>query len=282
VQTDGDGVRIRLSNRYGLRRARGRVVTVGVVRQEPSADLVGGQAGRSDLRRSGRHEHPAYSDVVSDPVALPVTHGAFVAVSLFLPRIPSVMISEHQNALQTSYLSVPGDHSGDGDGAAFTEQLTAWPVLSGIDVHTTRPATSVLVLGDSITDGLGTPQDGDQRWTDALVAHLAPPGQTPATTVVNGGIAGNELLSDAPDSTGDSPQRRLSWEVPSGAGDVILEIGNNDVRQGRSAQEIIDGLTRFAGAAKARGLRVFLTTITPSNPGPPDTAPRPRTRSGRR
>ena len=85
--------------------------------------------------------------------------------------------------------------------------------------------------------------------------------------MVNGGISGNELLSDAPDETGDSPLRRLSWELPAGAGDVILEIGNNDIKQGRSAQQIIDGLTRFAGAAKARGVRVFLTTITPTNPG---------------
>jgi lysophospholipase L1-like esterase len=274
VQTDGDSVRVRLSNRYGYDSLEIGSVTVGVARQDassgaPSADLVNGQAAAGTFGDQPATSIPADNDVVSDPVALPVTHGSLVAVSLFLPRMPSVMISEHQNALQTSYLSVPGDHAGDGGGGAFTKQLTSWPVLTGIDVHTTQPTNSVLVLGDSITDGVGTALDRDQRWTDALVAHLTPPSQSPQTTVVNGGISGNELLSDAPDETGDSPLRRLSWELPAGAGDVILEIGNNDIKQGRSAQQIIDGLTRFAGAAKARGVRVFFTTITPTNLGTP-------------
>jgi lysophospholipase L1-like esterase len=269
VQTDGDGVRIRLSNRYGYDALEIGSMTVGVAPQDPapSAGLVDGHAAAVTFGDQPATSIPAYSDVVSDPVAFPVTHGTLVAVSLFLPRIPSVMISEHQTALQTSFLSVPGDHTADGGGGAFTKQLTSWPVLTGIDVHTTQPTNSVLVLGDSITDGLGTAQDRDQRWTDALVVHLAPSGQVPQTTVVNGGISGNELLSNAPDETGDSPLRRLSWELPAGAGDVILEIGNNDIKQGRSAQQIIDGLTRFTGAVKARGVRVFLTTITPANPG---------------
>ena len=275
VQTDGDGVRIRLSNRYGYDALEIGSMTVGVAPQDPapSAGLVDGQAAAVTFGEQPATSIPAYSDVVSDPVTLPVTHGTLVAVSLFLPRMPSVTISEHQTALQTSFLSVPGNHTADGDGGAFTKQLTSWPVLTGIDVHTTRPTNSVLVLGDSITDGLGTAQDRDQRWTDALVAHLAPSGQVPQTTVVNGGMSGNELLSDAPDETGDSPLRRLSWELPAGAGDVILEIGNNDIKQGRSTQQIIDGLTRFAGAAKARGVRVLPPRSLPRTRGWPGTDP---------
>lgn len=273
VQADGDSLRIRLSNRYGYDPLEVGSVTVGVARQDSSsptasAGLVNGRAAAVTFDDQPATSVPAYNEIVSDPVSLPVSRGTLVAVSLYLPR-PAVMISEHQNALQTSYLSVPGDYTGEGEGGAFTTQLTSWPVLTGIDVYTTRPTNSVLLLGDSITDGVGTAQDRDQRWSDALLERLTPPGRSPTTTVINGGIAGNELLSDAPDRTGDSPARRLSWELPAGASDVILEIGNNDIRQGRSAQEIIDGLTRFAGAARARGVRVFLTTITPATPGTP-------------
>ncbi len=142
-------------------------------------------------------------------------------------------------------------------------------MLTGLEVHTARPTNSVLVMGDSITDGLGTPEDRDQRWPDALLERLTPPGQSPTTTVINGGISGNELLSDASDRTGDSPGKRLSWELPVGVTDVILQIGNNDIAAGRSAAQIIDGLTGFVGEAKAKGVRVFLTTVTPVTPGMP-------------
>jgi lysophospholipase L1-like esterase len=273
VQADGDSLRIRLSNRYGFDPLQVDSATVGVAQQDqtsttPSAELRNGRAVPVTFNGQQETSIPAYNEILSDPVALPVTHGTLVAVSLYLPR-PAVMISEHENALQTSFLSVPGDHAADGDGSAFTTTLTSWPVLTGIEVQMTRPTNSLLVLGDSITDGVGTEQDRNQRWTDALLVHLTPTGRPPSTTVINGGIAGNELLSDAPDRTGDSPARRLSWELPAGATDVILEIGNNDIRQGRSAQEIINGMSRFAEEAKARGLRVFLATVTPATPGTP-------------
>ncbi len=271
VQTDGDSVRVRLSNRYGFDPLDVGSVTVGVARADPdsataSADLVDGRSLPVTFAGSQATAIPAYSEIDSDPVPMTVAHGTYLAVSMYLPR-PAVMISEHQSALQTSYLSAPGDHTHDGTAGAFTTQLTSWPVLTGLAVHTARPANSVLVMGDSITDGLGTPENRDQRWPDALLMRLTSPGQSPTTTVINGGIAGNELLSDASDRTGDSPGTRLSWELPAGATDVILQIGNNDIAAGRSAAQIIDGLTRFAGEARARGVRVFLTTITPVTPG---------------
>jgi lysophospholipase L1-like esterase len=271
VQTDGDSVRVRLSNRYGFDPLAVASVTVGVAEEDEdsttaAADLVDGQALPVTFGGKQATAIPAYSEIDSDPVPMTTVHGMNLAVSLYLPN-PAVMISEHEAALQTSYLSVPGDHTHDGTGNAFISRLTSWPVLTGLAVHTARPTNSVLVMGDSITDGLGTPQDRNQRWPDALLEHLTVPGQPPTTTVINGGISGNELLLDASDRTGDSPGKRLSWELPVGATDVILAIGNNDIAAGRSAPEIVDGLTKFAGGARAKGVRVFLTTITPVTPG---------------
>ena len=56
-----------------------------------------------------------------------------------------------------------------------------------------------------------------------------------------------------------------------GTTDVVLHIGTNDIAAGRDGREIIDGLVRFAGLARAAGKRVFLTTITPSDAGPHGT-----------
>ncbi|MFC7660562.1 GDSL-type esterase/lipase family protein [Pseudonocardia benzenivorans] len=64
-----------------------------------------------------------------------------------------------------------------------------------------------------------------------------------------------------------------------GVTDVVLHIGTNDIAEGRAADQIEAGLVRFADQARAAGLRVFLTTITPSRTGPRGTAAGQATRT---
>jgi lysophospholipase L1-like esterase len=86
-------------------------------------------------------------------------------------------------------------------------------------------------------------------------------------TVLNAGISRNELLADG--VGGRPPQARFAGDVTGalGATDVVLNIGTNDIAEGRDAAAIEAGLVRFADAAQAAGKRVFLTTITPSTAG---------------
>ena len=65
-----------------------------------------------------------------------------------------------------------------------------------------------------------------------------------------------------------------------GATDVVLHIGTNDIAAGRNGQEIVGGLVRFTGLARAAGKRVFLTTITPSDAGPHGSARAAAVRDG--
>ena len=268
VQSDGDGVRIMLSNRYGKDPLTIGAATVGVARETPfvtpvAADLV---AHRSvPVLFSGRPttQIPPGQEVLSDPVTINVALHDPVAVSLFLPG-PIYMVSEQDTAMQTSYLSGPGDFTADGTAAPFTKRLEGWPVLTGVEVHAPRPMSTVLLMGDSLAAGVGSALDANQRWSDALADKLTPLGGSARTTVINGGIAGNELLADGANSIGDAPGTRLRSDLPPGVTDVILEIGNNDIAKGKSAVEITDGLTRFARDVRARGINVFLTTVTPS------------------
>ena len=59
----------------------------------------------------------------------------------------------------------------------------------------------------------------------------------------------------------------------AGATDVVLHIGTNDIAAGRSVDEITAGLQHFADRARGIGMRVFLTTITPSRTGAHGTRP---------
>jgi lysophospholipase L1-like esterase len=261
----GSQVRLVLSNRYGAQPLELRSVSVAPAGAGPEL------AGKPVLARFGglaSARVPARGQVLSDPVDLPVSATGSLAVSMFVVGKVAT-VAEHPWAMRTSYLSDPGDHAGSVDGAAFRYPVNSWLILTGIDVRAPRATNAVALVGDSITDGVGSSLNADHRLSDNLSDRLTSLGGQETMSVLNAGIAGNQLLVDAPEKVGESALSRLSWEVAGrpGVTDVILHAGTNDLAAGASAQDVISGMTRFAERAHNAGLRVFLTTITPANGG---------------
>jgi lysophospholipase L1-like esterase len=265
-QVSGSEVRLRLSNAYGATPLAVGAVTA--ARSDGAAGLILGTARPVPFDGQQAVVIPAGGEVVSDAVPLVVEAGSPLAVSLFLPVVPQVL-TQHW-AMQAAYLSGPGD-STFGDATAFGSQLPSSVVLTGIDVHATRPVNSVVAVGDSITDGLGAAPG--ESWPDVLGTRLVDAGGPTTMAVLGAGISGNRLLADSGPQQGDVPLDRFDRDVAAagGATDVVLHIGTNDIAAGRSAADIAGGLQRFAEHARAAGKRVFLTTVTPSETGPHGT-----------
>lgn len=257
-QATGTELRVRVSNRFGAVPLVVGSASVGLA--AAGADLVPGSGRPVTFGGQAGAVVPAGAEWASDPVRFVAERGRAVAVSLFLPTAPE-LVSLHPVALATSYVSEPGSAVDDPSGAAFTRPVTSWAVVSGLDVLTPRAEHAVVLVGDSITDGVGA-TDGT-RWSDALSSRL-----TGATTmpVLNAGIAANQLVAGV---SGQAPADRYATDVADvpGATDVVLHIGTNDLAAGRSAAEVTAGLAAYADRARADGRRVFLTTITPSNAG---------------
>jgi lysophospholipase L1-like esterase len=258
----GSRVRVRFSNAYGT-----SPLTVGstwAARSDGAGGQVPGTARPVAFDGATGVTIPAGGQAWSDPVPVVAEVGVPLAVSLVLVDAPPVLTG-HAVALQTSYL----------DGAA----LESWLVLTGVDVQAPRPVNAVVAVGDSITDGVGSPIDADERWSDALAARLSAEGGATDMAVLNAGISRNRLLADDP-ADGDAPLARFGRDVTgaSGATDVVLHIGTNDVAAGAGAAAIVAGMRQFAERARAAGRRVFLTTITPSTSGPHGTTAATATR----
>ncbi|MBW0119421.1 GDSL-type esterase/lipase family protein, partial [Pseudonocardia abyssalis] len=260
-QVTGSQVRVRLSNAYGTTPMQ--IGTVSAAWSDGAAGLVPGTMRPVAFGGvSGVMVAPG-AEVVSDPVALVAEVGRPLAVSLFLVTPPDVL-TQHGVALQTSYLSRPGDAALVDDGSAFDTPVTSWMVLTGVDVLAPRPVNTVVTIGDSITDGVGA--GPGERWSDALAQRLTGVGGPAVMSVLNSGISRNQLLTDDPLLDGDSPLARYDRDVGA-VSDVVLHIGTNDIAAGRKADEIVAGMVRFAERAHAGGTRVVLTTITPSAAG---------------
>ncbi len=212
---------------------------------------------------------PAGAQAYSDPLGFAVPAGGDLLVSFHLPGTVTAA-PVHRLAQQRSYVSEPGDHAADGSAAAYTSVITGWPLLAGVDVG--GGPGSVVLLGDSVTDGDKSTVDANRRWPDVLAGRLLGQSDVPRYGVLNQGISGNRVVTDrypgdgvSADTAGVSALHRFDRDVlaqPSARTAVVFE-GVNDLRWGASAQQVIAGLREIAARGHARGLRMLAATILP-------------------
>ncbi|MGI8815424.1 MAG: hypothetical protein ACR2G2_09140 [Pseudonocardia sp.] len=183
----GAEVRLVLSNRYGAEPLDLRSVSVGPAAGGP---VLAGKPVPVTFDRLSTGQIPARGMLVSDAVPLEVTRDSTLAVSMFLPGRPA-MVSEHPWAMTTSFVSDPGDVAASTDGTRFTHPTNSWLVLTGLDVRTPKATNAVVIMGDSITDGMGSSRNADRRLSDDISDKLAALGGGREMSVLNAGIAGN-------------------------------------------------------------------------------------------
>ncbi|MGH6793228.1 MAG: arylesterase [Methyloceanibacter sp.] len=134
--------------------------------------------------------------------------------------------------------------------ASFLFAIASLPTLEA------EPRAPVIVaLGDSLTAGLGLPQD--QSFSSQLEAALKARGHD--VTVIDAGVSGD---------TAAAGLKRLDWALPDNASAVIIELGANDALQGLPPEGTKAALAKIIERAQAKGLPVLLTGMeVPRNMG---------------
>ena len=125
--------------------------------------------------------------------------------------------------------------------------------LHGIAAETQPPV--IVAFGDSLTAGLGLPQD--QAFPAQLEAALKARGTE--ATVVNAGVSGD---------TAAAGLARLDWSLPDNASAVIIELGANDALQGVPPEGTKQALAKIIETVQARRLPILLAGMeAPPNMG---------------
>lgn len=259
----GRSVRIVLSNAYGS-----KPVTIAGTHIAPSQGQ-GRVAPSGDRKVTFGNEDAVTiapgASVVSDPVGTDVASGTEMAVSLFFARSPAIE-SFHWDGKRTGY--VFGGNQLTAPAPIALETTTARLLLASVLVDAPDAAGTVVVMGDSITDGAGATLDTDTRWPDFLAARAAPRG----IAVVNAGISGARLLSNG---MGGNALARLDRDVfaQPRARTLILMIGINDIAWpgtpfDRSSPipsfaAMVAGYKAVIARAHASGIRVIGSTLAP-------------------
>ena len=256
----GTQVRVRLSNAYGASPLHVGAARVGL--RSTGASIAAGSDRVLTFSGSASTTIPVGALAVSDPVDLRVPDRADLAISLWLPGSQSAA-TEHKLGLQTTYVSPEGDFTG-ADSLPTATTTASYYYLAGVDVGSRAPSRAIVVLGDSITDGLHSTPDANRRWPNRLVERLRAHQGGNRIAVLNAGISGNRILHDM---AGTNASARLDRDVlvQSGARYVIVLEGINDIGipVGSPAEDIIAGHRQIIERAHAMGLKVYGGTLTP-------------------
>ena len=270
VSAGGKRLRIRLSNALGVQPLRIGAASVarsaGGSRIEPMEQSRVTFGGRTEVTI------PAGVDLLSDPVKLRTKAFERIAVSLYLPDGSSAP-TQHGVGLETGFMA-DGDQTVQLDLTAPRTNRSRF-FLTDVEVMAKPGTSAFMVLGDSISDGVGSTFGADARWPDILAAGLQPPGRSPGVAVANAGISGNRLLNDgvAP-YIGPSGISRFSRDVlrKPGLHWVLLFQGGNDIsaaallktpRDQVSAEQIIGGLRALIAQAHKNRAAVLGATLLP-------------------
>ncbi|MFD8232758.1 SGNH/GDSL hydrolase family protein [Streptomyces sp. NPDC059696] len=215
---------------------------------------------------------PPGRQVMSDAVRIVVPHDSDVLITTYTPT-SSGPVTYHRHARQVSYVA-RGDHAQDATGTPYTERIGSWRYLTALDVLSNESDGTVVVLGDSLTDGITSTPDTNSRWTDVLSdrlrSEIASGRDLPRYSVVNQGISGNRVLTDGLGRPADNPSglNRFQRDVleRTNVKVVVIDLGVNDIlRNPRLADPnaILTGLRTLVGQAHARGVKVVGATLMP-------------------
>jgi lysophospholipase L1-like esterase len=266
----GSSLRIRLSNLYGS-----APLTIGPMRV---ARPAGGSAIRLGTDRAVTFAGKSTvtiakgGDVLSDPVPFRVEATEELAISLYVPPAGGAS-TLHGVGLQTAFIA--GGDATAADKFPKGGFDTSRFFVTDLEVTAGAAARSIVVIGDSIGDGVGSTDNLNARWPDALADRLQAHPAFASVAVVNTGVAGNRILNDASKPfVGPSIRSRFERDALSkpGVAWIILSAGINDIsasgvlseaRERVSVQQITDGMASLVARAHARGVRVIGATLLP-------------------
>ncbi|KAL5625689.1 hypothetical protein FOBRF1_000032 [Fusarium oxysporum] len=263
-----DKIRIRFSNIFGK--------TDLPITAASIALPVGGKAGVSQidtkttkqLKFKGKKSVsvPAGGIVYSDPIDFKLKPLSNLALSVYTEKGQlGNKITGHPGSRTTSWMQ-KGNHV---NAASVSEGSTKhWYFANGVDSWAPKDHFAVVLLGDSITDGRGSTDDTNDRWSDALAAHLQESGMS-NVAVNNMAAGGNAILSGGLGPPLLQRYKRDALEQP-GAKFVVVFEGVNDIgpsatddaTQKRIKDGLISAYIQIAKDSKKAGMTTIGATIT--------------------
>ncbi|GAB3451772.1 GDSL-type esterase/lipase family protein [Actinophytocola sediminis] len=256
----GRDARVRLSNVHGTAPVTFRSAYLGL--QRDGAEIRPGTNRRLTFGGRPAVTIPVGGTAESDPVRGHLPAATNVVVSVYTSQTHE-QLNGHLRATQESFVSTPGDHAREHGGRAYDTTITSWYWLDRISVVVPDGPGSVVMVGDSMTDGGGTSVNANRRWPDHLSRRLQELPADQRLGVLNAGMSGNRILLD---DYGPRTLSRLDGDALAqpGVRTVFLLQGITDIsRSVTEAAPLIAAYREIIDRAHARGVRIVGATLIP-------------------
>ncbi|MFE0257850.1 RICIN domain-containing protein [Streptomyces sp. NPDC059010] len=267
----GSKLRVRLSNRYGSGPLTIDAVDLAQQSSSTPGTAVPGTHHTVTFNGNASVTIPAGKDVASDPIPMAVGANTNQLVSLHLPGTPTGT-TWHAEAQQDAWVSTVGNHVADDGLGNYPTKKGSWFFLEGLDVISPTATGTLVCVGDSITDGVGSTWGANRRWPDHLAQRMNSAPGGPTLGVVDAGIGSNRVLTTV---NGNNPslQTRFDHDVlgqPNVKSVILMEgindIGSNIGSNGSTpltATDLQNGMQKVIDRAHAVGVKIIGGTILP-------------------
>ncbi|KAF2875353.1 SGNH hydrolase-type esterase domain-containing protein [Massariosphaeria phaeospora] len=210
---------------------------------------------------------------VSDPLDFKIKAQSILTVTIYVKDGQTTnSITSHPGSRTTSWWQF--GNAADASALTITDSSTQsaahWYFVSAVEAWVPPSSGSLVLIGDSITDGRGSDPNQNNRWPDLLLARLQ---QSPATrhiAIANLAAGGNRVLADG---LGPNALARIDRDVLAhpGVKYALLFEGVNDIGTAdpsRAAQDALyasltQAYRQIVTRIHAAGIPVFGATITP-------------------
>ncbi|CAA9963223.1 Lipolytic enzyme [Pyrenophora teres f. maculata] len=210
---------------------------------------------------------------VSDPINFGISPAQIITVTVYLASGQKTnSITGHPGSRTTSWFQ-PGNAVSS---PSFTitnsteQSVTHWYFISSVEAWAAPEVGSLLIIGDSITDGRGSTPDQNNRWPNLLLARMQKHAATKHISIGNLAAGGNRILADG---LGPNAFGRIDRDVLAHPGVKYAMVfeGVNDIGSAAAttaAQDAIYGpliqaYEQIVTLMHSHGIPVFGATITP-------------------
>ncbi|KAF2477354.1 SGNH hydrolase [Lindgomyces ingoldianus] len=268
-------IRLKISNAFGVTSLPITAVTValpanqtaGIHHIDPKTLQTVTFSGSSSI------SIPNGALAVTDPLNFAIKSQSILTVTIYLATGQTTnSITSHPGSRTTSFFQRGNAVSASSFTITdvSTQSVAHWYFISSVEAWVPPHFGSLLIVGDSITDGRGSDTNKNNRWPDLLLARLQESPGTNHIGVANLAAGGNRVLIDG---LGPNALGRIDRDVLAHPGvkyamifEGVNDIGTADATP--TAQEAVyQSLTQAYQLISTRihafGIPLFSATITP-------------------
>lgn len=256
ISIPGNNIRIKFSNRYGRSILKIQKAIISDSKSQGTSEININEIQVITFLGKEKINIDAGEEVYSDKINYSLKALSEIAITIYFGIVPNE-ITGHGNSITNSFI----EEGNKINSQIFSSEnkIPHWYFVESIEVVSTKQNNAIVCFGDSITEGVGSTIDENDRWTDKLAEKLQNSSNIYSNlAVVNAGIGGNRIC--------DQGLERFEHDVLNikGVKYIIILYGINDmIHLNTTSNEIISAYKKIIEEAHKKDLKIYAGTILP-------------------